>query len=73
MKIVEHVSVCRGGASFKYMYKIGIAGSSSRSISNFLRNLQIDLQNGCTSLQSQQQLKSVPLHMLCNMCCHLSF
>ena len=46
MNIVEHVSLCRGGASFGYMYKIGIAGSSSRSISNFLRNLQIDFQSG---------------------------
>ena len=27
--------------------------SSDRTISNFLRNLQIDFQNGCTSLQPQ--------------------
>ena len=61
MNIVEHVSLWHGGASFGYMYKIGIAGSSSRSISNFLRNLQIDFQSGCTSLQSHQQWRSVPL------------
>ena len=73
MNIVEHVSLCRDVATFGYMYKIGIAGSSSRSISNFLRKLKIDLQNGFTSLQSQQQLKSVPLQILSNMCCHLSF
>jgi len=34
------------------MPKSGIAGSSGRSISNFLRNFQIDFQGGCTSLQS---------------------
>ena len=30
----------------------GIVGSSGRTISNFLRNSQIDFQSGCTSLQS---------------------
>jgi hypothetical protein len=69
MNIVEHVSLCLGLASFGYMYKIGIAASSSRSISNFLRKAQIDLQNGWTSLHSQQQLKRVPLQH----CCHQSF
>ena len=73
MNIVEHLFLWHDGASFGYIPKSGIAGSLGRSISNFLRNLQIDLPNGCTSLQSQQQLKSVPLHILCNMCCHLSF
>jgi hypothetical protein len=36
MNIVEHVSLWYGGASFGYMTKSGIAGSSGRSISNFL-------------------------------------
>jgi hypothetical protein len=31
-------------ASFWYTFKSSIAGSSGRSISNFLRNLQIDFQ-----------------------------
>ena len=50
-----------GVASFGYILKSGIAGYSDRSISNFLRNLQIDFQSVCTSLQSHQQWRSVPL------------
>ena len=60
MSIVEHVSLYVG-ASFAYMSRSGIAGSSSRTISNFLRNCQINFQSGCTSLQSYQQWRSVPL------------
>ena len=59
--IVEHVSLLHVGASFGYMPRSGIAGSSGRTISNFLRNHQIDFQNGCTSLQSHQHWRSVPL------------
>jgi hypothetical protein len=61
MNIEEHVSLWHGGVSFGYIPKSGIAGSSGRSISNFLRNLQIDFQSGCTSLQFHQQWRSVPL------------
>jgi len=61
MNIVEHVSLLYVGASFGYMPKRGIAGSSGGSMSNFLRNLQSDFQNGCTSLQYHQQWRSVPL------------
>ena len=43
MNIVEQVSLWCSGASFGYlMPRSGIVGSSGRSISNFLRNLQID-------------------------------
>jgi hypothetical protein len=61
MNIVDQVSLWHGGASFGYIPKSGVTGSSGRSISNFLRNLQIDFQSGCTSLQSHQQWRSVPL------------
>ena len=61
MNIVEHVSLLQVGASSGYMPRSGIAGSSSRTMSNFLRNCQTDFQSGCTSLQSHQKWRSVPL------------
>jgi hypothetical protein len=60
MNIVEHVPLWHGGASFGYFPKSGIAGSSGKSISNFLMNLKTDFQS-CTNLQSHQQWRSVPL------------
>jgi hypothetical protein len=42
MNIAEHVPLWYGGAFVEYMLKSGIAGSSGRSISSFLRNLQIN-------------------------------
>jgi len=61
MNIVEHVSLLYVGASFGYMPRSGIAGSSGSAMSNFLRNFQTGFQSGCTSLQSHQQWRSVPL------------
>jgi hypothetical protein len=61
MNIVEHVSLLYVGDSFGYMPSSGIAGSSGSTMSNFLRNCQTDFQSGCTSLQSHQQWRSVPL------------
>jgi len=61
MNIVEHMSFLYVGAPCGYMPKRGIARSSGSSMSNFLRNLQTDFQNGFTSLQSHQQWRSVPL------------
>jgi hypothetical protein len=61
MNIMEHVSLLHVGACPGYMPRSGIAGSSGSTISNFLRNCQTDLQSGCTSLQSHQQWRSVPL------------
>jgi hypothetical protein len=49
------------GASFGYMPRSGITGSSGSTMSNFLKNRQTDFQSGCTSLQSHQQWRSVPL------------
>jgi hypothetical protein len=63
MNIVEHVPLWLGGATFVYIPKSGISGPSGRSISSFLRNLQIDFQSGCTSLQPHQQWSSVPLFL----------
>jgi hypothetical protein len=39
MYIVDHLSLWYGGASFGYMPRGGIAGSSSRTISNFSEEL----------------------------------
>ena len=61
MNIVEHVSFLPVGASSGYMLRRGIVGSSGSTMSNFLRSRQTDFQSGCTSLQSHQQWRSVPL------------
>ena len=61
MNIVEHVSFLPVRTSSGYMPRRGIAGSSGSTMSNFLRNRQTDFQSGCTSLQSHQQWRSVPL------------
>jgi hypothetical protein len=55
------VSFLPVGTSSGYMPRRGIAGSSGSTMSNFLRNHQTDFQSGCTSLQSHQQWRSVPL------------
>jgi hypothetical protein len=60
MNIVEHISLFYVGST-GYMPRSGIDGSSGSTMSNFLRNHQIDFQRGCTSLQSHQQWRSVPL------------
>jgi hypothetical protein len=61
MNIVEHVSLLPVGTFSGYMPRSSIAGSSSSTMSNFLRNCQTDFQSGCTSFQSYQQWRSVPL------------
>ena len=48
MNVMEHVPLCHGWASFGYIRKSGIAGSSDRSISNFLRSLQIEAADPCS-------------------------
>jgi hypothetical protein len=61
MNIVEHVPLLQVGTASGYMPRRGIARSSSSSMSTFLRNRLTDFQNGCTSLQSNQQWRSVPI------------
>jgi hypothetical protein len=61
MNTVEHLSFLLVGTSSEHMPRRGIAGSSGSTMSNFLRNGQTDFQSGCTSLQSHQQWRSVPL------------
>jgi hypothetical protein len=63
MNTVEHVSLLPFGISFGYMPRRGIAGSSICTMSSFLRNCQTDFQSGCTSLQSHQQWRRVPLSL----------
>ena len=58
---MKQVPLWHTGTSFRYVLKSGIAVSSGKSISNFMRNLQIDFQSRCTTLQSYQQLRSVLL------------
>jgi hypothetical protein len=61
LNIMDHVSLLYVGASFGYMPKSGIARFSGNTMSNFLRNCQIDCQSTFTSLLSHQQWRSVPL------------
>jgi hypothetical protein len=61
MNIVEHVSLLYVGVYSGYMPRSGIAGSSDRIMSDFLRNCQTDFHSGCTSLQSHNQWRRVPL------------
>ena len=61
INIVEHVSLLPVGTTSGYMPRRGNAGSSGSTMSSFLRNLQTDFQSGCTTFQSHQQWRSVPL------------
>jgi hypothetical protein len=74
MNIVDHVSLLHVGASSEYMPRSGIAGSSNRPMSNFLRNLQTVFQSGCTSLQNTRVGGVfLFLHIFESIYCHLSF
>jgi hypothetical protein len=61
MDIVEHVSLLHVGESFGYIPRSCIGRYSCSTLSNSLRIHQIDFQSGCTSLQSYQQWRSLPL------------
>jgi hypothetical protein len=59
--IIEQVSLWYNRASFGYIPRSDIAGSWNRTNPNFLKNHQIGIQSGCTSLYSHQQWRSVSL------------
>jgi hypothetical protein len=61
---LEHIPLWYGGAYFRYMPKSDIAGSSGRTVFNFLRKHNIGFLSGCTNLQSHQKWRSVPLSPL---------
>ena len=61
MNTVEHDALCYVWVSFGYMLNSGVGGSSGRSISIFLENLQIHFQSGCIGSKSHQQWRSVCL------------
>jgi hypothetical protein len=61
MNIVEHVSYLPVRVSSGFLPRRDIPGSSSSTMSNILRNCQTNFQSGCTSLQSHQQWRIVPL------------
>ena len=48
INIVEHVSLLYVGASFAYIPRSDITGSSGNTMYNFLRNNQTDFQSGYT-------------------------
>ena len=53
MNLVEHCSMV--GHLLGIFPRVVLLGLQKKYISNFLRNLQIDFQSACTSLQSHQQ------------------
>jgi hypothetical protein len=61
MNLVEHVSLLQVGTSSGHMPRRGIARSSSRKMSDFLKNRQTDFKSGSTSFQSHQQWRRDPL------------
>jgi hypothetical protein len=61
VNIVEYVFLIYVGASFGYMPRSGVAGSSGNTMSSFLRKHQNDFQSFYTSFQSHQQWRSVSL------------
>nr|BAC39268.1 unnamed protein product [Mus musculus] len=61
MNIVEHVTSLHVGTYSGFMPRSGIAVPTGSTMSNFLRNYPTDFWSSCTSLQSHQQWRSVPL------------
>ena len=65
MNEVDHVSLLHVGASFGYMPRSGIAGSSGSTISRFLRYFQTDVQSGFMMINSASYL--ILLNLLCDL------
>jgi hypothetical protein len=61
MNIVKHVSLLQVGISSGYMPRRGIYGSSSGTMSNYLRNQKTDFQCVCTRMKFYKQWRSFPL------------
>ena len=55
INIVEHVLFLYVGSPFEDMPRSSISVSSGRTISNFLRQPQVDFQSDFTSLHSHEQ------------------
>jgi hypothetical protein len=71
MNIVENVFLIQVGASPGYVPRSGIVGSSSRTMSNFLRNRQTDFQLAIPP--AVEECSFLFLYILASICCHLSF
>jgi hypothetical protein len=71
MNIVGHVSLLYSRESFGYMPRSGMAGSSGRTISNFLRKHLVDVRvvvQICSPIKNGRVF--LVLHLLSSMCCH---
>ena len=65
--IIEQMSLKYDGVSFRHNTRSGTAGSWGREILHFLGNHHIAKQSDCTSLDSQQQWRSIHLlHIVIN-------
>jgi hypothetical protein len=74
INIVKHVFLLHVGTSSGYMPRRGIAGSSSSTMSNFLRNRQTDLRvvvPACNPTSNGGVF--IFHHILTSICCHLNF
>ena len=74
MNVVEHMPLWDVGTSFMYMPSSDIAGSSGRTMSNFLRNHQIVskvISQACSPTNNGRVF--LFLHILASMCYLLSF
>ena len=66
MNILEHVSLLHVGASSGYMPRSGVGGSPVSIMPNFLRYHQINIQNDITSLQFDQQWRTILSPQTCH-------